>query len=128
MREFGQQVRTWALRLHPAVFGRRCADASAERMERETPAFRLVLQLAAGGDSVDDPTAAWPQERETVVAGRLELTGLERQRERGGDVLVFDPTRVCDGIECSHDPVLLFRSRAYSVSVERRTAIASPTD
>jgi catalase len=51
----------------------------------------------------------------------LELTGRETGRETGGDVLVFDPTRVTDGIECSDDPVLLFRPKAYAESVAQRT-------
>ncbi|MBV9472810.1 MAG: hypothetical protein JO206_07565, partial [Solirubrobacterales bacterium] len=54
--------------------------------------------------------------------GTFELTGLETERETGDDVLVFDPSRVSDGIECSRDPVLLFRPAAYSESVARRTA------
>lgn len=35
-------------------------------------------------------------------------------------MLIFDPTRVADGIELSADPILQFRSRAYSASVARR--------
>ena len=66
-------------------------------------------------------------ERETVVVGRLELTGPETEREREGDVLVFDPTRVVDGIELTEDPILRFRHRAYAVSVERRSgAVLTP--
>jgi catalase len=56
-----------------------------------------------------------------VEVGRLELTGPDTERERDGDVLVFDPSRVTDGIELSDDPILRFRPSAYSVSVERRT-------
>jgi catalase len=87
-------------------------------------AFRLVVTLAADDDPIDDPTAAWPEDREQVVVGRLELTGPEEEREQGGDVLVFDPTRVVDGIELSNDPILRFRRRAYAVSVERRSGMA----
>jgi len=36
-------------------------------------------------------------------------------------VLVFDPSRVTDGIEGSEDPVLRFRPEAYSESIKRRT-------
>jgi catalase len=86
-------------------------------------AFRLVVTLAEAGDPVDDPTAAWPEEREQVVVGTLELTGPEEEREREGDVLVFDPTRVVDGIELSDDPILRFRRHAYAVSVERRSGL-----
>jgi hypothetical protein len=46
--------------------------------------------------------------------------------ERSGDVIVFDPVRVTDGIELSDDPVLRFRPRAYSVSVDRRIASREP--
>lgn len=89
-----------------------------ERLEREPVRFTLRLQLAADGDPRDDPTVAWPEERDTVAAGTLELTGLET----GGDALIFDPNRVVDGIEPSDDPVLRFRSEAYAVSAERRGA------
>jgi catalase len=97
-----------------------------ERLARGPVRFTLMLTLAAEGDQVDDPTIPWPQERETVVAGTLELTELETGRETGDDVLVFDPTRVTDGIECSADPLLRLRSEAYSVSVERRSGIPRP--
>jgi catalase len=83
--------------------------------------FTLELQVAGPGDKVDDPTAVWPDERDRVNAGTLELTELETGRETGGDVLVFDPNRLTDGIEASEDPILKFRSPAYSASVERRT-------
>ena len=38
----------------------------------------------------------------------------------GGEIFVFDPVRVTDGIELSEDPILQFRPKAYSVSIERR--------
>jgi catalase len=98
-----------------------------EILERLPAAFTLVVRIAEEGDPIDDPTAIWPAEREAVEAGRLELTGPENERERDGDILVFDPTRVTDGIETSDDPILLFRPHAYSVSVERRSGAPAPT-
>ena len=97
-------------------------DDIRERLDRGPVRFTLELQLAGPGDKVDDPTAVWPDERRTVAAGTLDLTELETGRETGGDVLVFDPVRVVDGIELSQDPILQYRSPAYSVSVERRIA------
>ena len=93
---------------------------------RDSTAFRLVVIVAEDGDDVDDPTVAWPDERERVEVGRLELTGPETERERDGDILVFDPTRVTDGIEPSDDQILRFRPRAYSASVTRRTGAPAP--
>jgi catalase len=92
-----------------------------ERLTDGSVRFALELQIAAAGDDVDDPASVWPQDRERVRAGTLEITGPETERETGGDVLVFDPTRVVDGIELSDDPVLRFRAPAYSESVARRT-------
>jgi catalase len=93
---------------------------------RDLTAFTLVVFVAEEGDAVHDPTVAWPAERERVEVGRLELTGPETERERGGDILVFDPTRVTDGIELSDDEILRFRPRAYSASVTRRTGAPAP--
>ena len=94
----------------------------ADRFGRRPVAFGLDLQLAADGDPLDDPTADWPQEREVVRLGRLELTGLAFDREQDGDILVFDPTRLTDGIEPTDDKILAARSGAYRVSVIRRSS------
>ena len=60
--------------------------------------------------------------REQVDLGRLDVTGLAFDRERDGDILVFDPIRLPDGIAPTDDAILLARSDAYRVSVTRRTA------
>jgi catalase len=90
----------------------------AERLEREPVRFALELQLAQEGDPITDPMSAWPQQREKVQAGTLELTAVVPEQT----LLVFDPTRVTDGIELSDDPILHFRPRAYDVSVKRRSS------
>jgi catalase len=103
-------------------------DDLRERMAAGPVSFALTVQLAEDGDPTDDPTVQWPEEREVVELGRLEVTGLDTEREHGDDVLVFDPTRVTDGIECSEDPILNFRPQAYSESVARRTGAATAAD
>jgi catalase len=92
------------------------------RLEQGPIRFTLNVQIAIPSDPIDDPSAAWPSSRRTVAVGEYEITGLETERETGGDVLVFDPTRVIDGVELSDDPVLRFRHAAYSESVARRMA------
>lgn len=116
--------------LLPAAVGRRLKPWEAKRkgrdylqkdiLERLPVSFTLQLQLAEPGDRTDDPSVAWPKTHPTVNAGTLELTGLDAEREKGGDVLLFDPTRVTDGIELSDDGVLRFRRDAYGASVARR--------
>jgi catalase len=84
--------------------------------------FDFRVQIAGPNDSTVDPSAPW-QSTETVTVGTLEITGLDTEREHGDDIVVFDPMRVTDGIEPSDDPVLRFRTLAYSASVKLRTGV-----
>jgi catalase len=95
-----------------------------ERLAGAPVAFTLALQIAGEGDVLEDPTVAWPDEREVVELGRLEITDVVEDPETPEAPLVFDPVNVIDGIECSGDEILEARSKAYSVSIERRTATA----
>lgn len=97
-------------------------DELEERLAAGPAVFHVDLEMAAEGDPIDDPTAIWPDDREQVRIGDLEITAFAFDRERDGDVLVFDPSRLTDGIELSGDKILLARSGAYRTSVTRRTA------
>ncbi len=90
-----------------------------ERLQHHPVAFTLELQIADPGDPVDDPAQRWPESRERVAAGRLEIIDVDESTDE--NTLVFDPARVTDGIELSDDPILRFRPQAYSESVKRRT-------
>jgi catalase len=92
----------------------------AERLDRGSAAFTLVLAIGTDEDDENDPTVEWPADRETVTAGRLLLESLPDDPaviER----LIFDPTRVTAGIECPADEILHARSAAYGVSYAART-------
>lgn len=80
--------------------------------------YTLEVQRAAAGDDPHDPMSVWPGD--FFDAGTIEVTGPDPDREQGGEVVVFDPTRVVDGIELSDDPILRYRPGAYSASVSRR--------
>lgn len=82
--------------------------------------FRLSLQFAEEGDSLTDVTQIWPDDRETLMAGRLHLTGLGPAPGQDLRTLSFDPGLVTDGIEPSEDPLLAMRSEAMRVSRSRR--------
>jgi catalase len=99
-------------------------DDLLAQLDEGSAFFTLVVQFAADGDDTTDPTTEWPDEREEVVAGRLEVTGPARDQEADCEQLVFDPMNLCDGIEASEDPILRIRPRVYSVSHARRSAAA----
>jgi catalase len=92
------------------------------RLARGPVLFDYVVQIAGPNDSTVDPSAPW-HSTEMVIVGNLEITALDTEREHGDDIVVFDPMRVTDGIEPSDDPVLRFRTLAYSASVKLRTGV-----
>ena len=73
------------------------------------------------------PVAGYEENRRALeqflaLRGRIEITTPIEDPEASGGPVVFDPTRVVDGIELSDDPILRYRAAAYSESVARRTA------
>ncbi|HET6154279.1 MAG TPA: catalase [Marmoricola sp.] len=96
----------------------RLAQEMAARLEAGQVNYALEAQIALPGEDPADPmvVGAGPW----FDAGRLEITGLDPDRETNGEIVVFDPTRIVEGIELSDDPILRYRSGAYSASVSRR--------
>ena len=91
-----------------------------DRVVAGASTLTLVARIGADGDPLDDPTAPWPEEREAVDVAQLVLRAAIDDPETPSDIRVFDPTRVCDGIELSADPILAFRHDAYDVSARGR--------
>ena len=91
------------------------------RLERGPVRWRLILQLAAHGDPTHDQARAWPSSRPTIEAGALTLTA-EHPDQDLVERMVFDPTNLPAGIECSDDPLLAFRSAVYHASHAARTS------
>ncbi len=90
-----------------------------QRLAQAPIRFELELQVATDDDDPTDPTQPWPDERERIPAGRLEITEFAGKE---CEPMIFDPGRLVEGIERSDDPILHMRSPAYSVSFERRVA------
>jgi catalase len=112
--------------LPPPVAAQKSADFLIDELDERLTSgpvrFAYQVQIAAEGDSLVDPSRPWHSTK-TVTVGTIDITGVETQREHGGDIVVFDPMRVTDGIEPSDDPVLRFRTLAYSASVKLRTGV-----
>ncbi len=97
-------------------------DELAERLSRGALRFRLLVQLAAEGDPVDDGSQPWPQGRPQVELGTLSITSLVADSAAAERRLVFDPAKLVDGIELSDDQLPAVRSALYAVSYRRRNA------
>ena len=97
-------------------------DELDARLKKGPARFYFRVQIAGPDDSTVDPSASWKNDT-MVTVGTIDMTGLDTERERGDDIVVFDPMRVTDGIEPSDDPILRFRTHAYSASVKLRTGV-----
>ena len=80
----------------------------------------MVVQIAAPGDPITDPSKAWPDTRQEATIGTLTLAHAEPQANGPCRDINFDPLILPTGIAASDDPVLHARSAAYSVSFNRR--------
>jgi catalase len=93
----------------------------AARLARGPVRYDVRVTVARPGDDPDDPTSVWKGARE-LSGGIIEVTTPVADPEESGGPVVFDPTRVVDGIELSGDPILRYRPTAYSESIARRTS------
>lgn len=92
------------------------------RLSQGSVAFDLHVTVAADDDDPHSTVSVWKGARD-LVAGRIVVTAPTDDPETDGSVVVFDPTRIIDGLELSADPILLFRPQAYTESVARRQGI-----
>jgi catalase len=82
----------------------------------------IGLQIAAPDDVTDDATVHWPESREQVELGTIELTGLVADNLVEQKKIIFDPIPRVEGIEPSADPLLDLRAAVYLISGRRRRA------
>ena len=94
----------------------------AQRVAKGPVRFQIRVQIAADGDTVDDATAHWPESREQVELGTLELTQIVPDTPAQQKHIIFDPIPRVDGIDPSADPLLELRAAIYLLSGRRRRA------
>jgi catalase len=75
---------------------------------------------------VDDATIHWPEDRQLIELGRLQLTGIVASNEQEQQKAIFDPIPRVDGIEPSDDPLLELRAAIYLISGRRRREAPAP--
>ncbi len=92
------------------------------RIARQPVRFHIRVQIAAESDVVDDATIHWPESREQVELGTIELTQVLPDSFAQQKHIIFDPIPRVDGIEASADPLLELRAAIYLLSGRRRRA------
>ncbi len=95
------------------------ADEIRARLALAPVRFRFRVQLSGPGDVIDDPSIAWPESREVVDLGEIEITRVDSDSDTAERQLIFMPATLPAGIEPA-DPMILVRQGAYPISYARR--------
>jgi catalase len=111
--------------LDPNLTATRSRDYLAEelrtRLQKNPAVFTLALQIAAPEDPTNDGTYLWPADRRFVELGQVRLTHAVTDSLAAQRALLYDPTRLIDGIELSDDPLPAVRTATYAISFARRS-------
>ncbi|HLY62197.1 MAG TPA: catalase family peroxidase [Terriglobia bacterium] len=97
-------------------------DEIKERVAKEPVRFRIAVQLAEAGDTTDDATVRWPEDRPQVAFGEISLNEIALNNASEQQHIIFDPVPRVDGIEASADPLFDARANIYLMTGRRRRA------
>jgi catalase len=95
-------------------------DEIEKRVAKGPVQLRIMVQLAQEGDTVDDATVPWPEDRPQLAFGEISLTEVAANNAEEQRQLIFDPIPRVDGIEASADPLFEPRANIYLMSGRRR--------
>jgi len=99
-------------------------DELKARTAKEPVKFRFSVQLAEDGDTVDDATVRWPEDRPQLTFGEMSLTEIAPNNAGEQQHIIFDPIPRVDGIGASADPLFEPRANIYLMTGRRRRAAA----
>jgi catalase len=97
-------------------------DELRARVAKGPVKFRIVVQLAEDGDTVDDATVRWPETRPQFTFGEISLTEIAPDNAGAQQHIIFDPIPRVDGIAASADPLFEPRANVYLMAGRRRRA------
>jgi catalase len=97
-------------------------DEIKKRVAKEPVKFRITVQLAEDGDTVDDATVRWPEHRPQLTFGEISLQAITPNGVSEQQHIIFDPIPRVDGIEASADPLFEPRANVYLMTGKRRRA------
>jgi catalase len=113
------------LALDPKLVPTRSANYLAEeltkRLDHRTASFDIIVQIADPSDQTHDGSRLWPTDRRIVNIGTIRIEHVVSDSLAAQRKLLYDPTRLIDGIELSDDPLPAIRSATYALSFARRS-------
>jgi catalase len=95
-------------------------DEIRGRIANGSAKMRIFVKLAEKDDEVNDSTAHWPQDRQEIAFGTIELRSVTPDNAEQQRHIIFDPIPRVEGIEPSDDPLFDFRAALYLMSGRRR--------
>lgn len=97
-------------------------DGVADTLKQGPIQIKLLAQVAQAGDVTDDNTVHWPDDREVVELGLIELDAILEDNAANQKTIIFDPIPRVEGVEPSADPLLDIRAALYLISGRERRA------
>jgi catalase len=97
-------------------------DEIKGRVAKEPVRFRIKVQLAEDGDTLDNATVRWPENRPQLTFGEISLKEIAPNNANEQQHIIFDPIPRVDGIEASADPLFEPRANIYLTTGRRRRA------
>jgi catalase len=91
----------------------------ATRVRSKPIMFDWYAQIAASGDSIEDPSVAWPESRKLVKLGYIRIERSVADESKSDKATLFIPGNVPAGVEPA-DPMIAIRSSAYPISFGER--------
>ena len=91
-----------------------------KRLASDPVRFKILVQIAEEHDQTDDATVHWPEDRELLEFGAVEMTHTVENNAAEQKQIIFDPIPRVDGIGPSADPLLELRAAIYLLSGRRR--------
>jgi catalase len=90
-------------------------DEIRQRVASGAARFKVVLQLAAPGDKIEDPSVAWASTNKITTLGTLTVASVVRDSKATERALMFLPALLPAGIEPA-DPISATRRIRYLTS------------
>ncbi len=96
-------------------------DDFAKRVATGPVRYKLVATIGQPGDPTNNPSVAWPADRQTVQMGVMTINSVQDEEHGACRDVTFDPLILPAGIKGSDDPILSARSAAYAKAYVRRS-------